>query len=209
MYRTSRASSLDKTSYKSRKSNYSFIMLGGLYIAGVACGAMVAGVVNIEFVDTLIAILKGFSAQRVSQPLFLTFQSAFLPNMLLLFCAAIFGFCAIGSPFLALLPWFKGLGFGLSACLALVNYGYRAYGYILLLLFPSAVLTALVTVFACRDAMLLSLSIYDLVFTKKHGFVQTKLSEFTSKFMLYGILMLLGALLETALYSTFGAIFAL
>jgi hypothetical protein len=179
---------------------------GALFVFGVACGAGVVTWLKTDAADELMVILGGFARMRQAQELSSTFLSALGLNLALLVVLFLCGFCAISLPVILVLPWFKGLGFGLSASALLASRGMSAMGYLGVLIMPNMIWSTMVLLLGCRDAMRLSRVIWCSIQPgQARGSNEVYSGSYCARFVMYAMMMAAGAALEAYLFLLFGA----
>ena len=94
------------------------------------------------------------------------FRSVFLTNLGLLAVLFLCGFCAVSQPVILLIPFIKGLGFGLVAAAnsALLS-PFSAFFWLKFL--PGAFLSAALLLVCARQSLELSCYVYQSVFSQK------------------------------------------
>lgn len=149
-------------------AGWKLILLTALFTAGMAFGAvLVKSSANHEWLEKLLNLLQEYSIMRSSQSLFSTMCNSLFANLLFLAVAFIAGLCAMGLPFLALLPFVRGLGMG-----AVFGYLYSAkalagVGYCLLILLPGAILSTATLLIGCREGITMSFDVFSVINGKK------------------------------------------
>ncbi len=149
------------------RRNLPLLLLGGTFVAGALCGLGLYDTLSEGSAGTLMLLLSGMpdgEAFRFWECLGAFFLSNFLMTALLFLC----GFCAVSQPIVALLPFAKGLGFGLVAAgnAALLS-PYSAFFW--LRFFPGAFLSTVLLLLCARQSMELSLFVYRAVFGCRGG----------------------------------------
>lgn len=185
------------------RDNYPILIFSMIFICGVWLGSSFLSRFDEDTLTTLVSLLNGFMVNREEQEFLTTFMSSLTPSLvftlLLFFC----GFCAISQPIIVLVPFFKGLGFGLSASSMLLYYDTKAVLYIALLLLPSTVITTVAVVLCCKEAFRLSMGFFSLInpLTEvKHSF---SIGGYCIRFAGLAGLCVIGALVESGLYTVF------
>lgn len=179
--------------------------LGLLYLLGVWVGTRIIPSLDPTLAESLTAILGGFVKGRSGQPIESTMLSAFTASFWPLLLLFVCGFCAIAAPLILFLPFFKGLGFGLTAASMLGIYGTAAVPYLGLLLLPNAVCGALVIVLGCHQSFRLSLFFLSLLRGERGEGETPTITTYCLRFLLLTAVLLAGAALEGVLFTTFSA----
>jgi len=182
------------------KRNYTLIGLGLLFLAGVLAGTLILGYADEDSFAIVRQLLTGFVENRRTQPVAGNFKAA--ASSSLIFIGAMFfcGFCAIGQPAEMLAPFFKGLGFGISAASLYEVYGSGAAGYVGLFLLPGTVITTIALLLCCRESLRLSFSFWR---TLRGGQEPYSLKLYMARYFVAAVVCLLSALLEAFLHYLF------
>ena len=119
------------------------------------------------------------------------------------------GFCAISQPLIALVPFFKGLGFGLSASTMLSIYGSSAMGYLIVLLLPGTILSTLVLLFCCKESLGLSCMFFQVINPLQMPSEGTSVGDYCVKYIIFTACLAGTSALESLLFQMFSSYFAL
>lgn len=147
------------------QQNLPLILLGALFLGGALCGSGLYRTMGEETANTLLYLLSGVGEGR-SFSFGSVFRSVLLTNLGLLAVLFLCGFCAISQPVILLLPFAKGLGFGLVAAAnsALLS-PFSAFFWLKFL--PGAFLSAALILVCARQSLELSCYVYQSVFSQK------------------------------------------
>jgi|GEM_PF-7016080 len=168
------------------------LLLGLLFLAGVAAGASVSAHLEGETRIFAQAIAKNFFQLRPEQSMRELFFHAFLPDVALFAIIFFCGFCAVAAPLLLFLPFFKGLGFGAVCAFLLRESGFSSVKVIAFSVFPGVIWSAILLLLACRDAQRLSAGFYAAA--TRGTAVST--DRFCAMMLLYLLLLALGCALQ-------------
>jgi hypothetical protein len=147
------------------QQNMPLILLGALFLAGAFCGSGLYRTMGEKTANTLILLLSG-TGEAQSFRFGSVFRTVFFTNLGL--CALLFlcGFCAISQPVILLVPFVKGLGFGLVAAANTVLLSpFSAFFWLKFL--PGAFLSAAFILVCARQSLELSCYVYQSVFSAK------------------------------------------
>lgn len=143
------------------------LFLGGIFLAGALCGSALYDTLSEESAGTLMLLLSGMPAGEAFH-FWGCLGAVFLSNFLMLALLFLCGFCAVSQPVIALLPFVKGLGFGLVAAgSAVLLSSYSAFFW--LRFFPGAFFSTVLLLLCARRSMELSLFVYRAVFGRRGG----------------------------------------
>lgn len=209
--RRKRRSSLSEPVLSYLRRHKSPVILGGIFIFGVALGSSAIRGISGDLARGLTALLGGFVDARATQTLGETLMSSLAQNIILMIILFFSGFCAIAAPIIYMVPLFKGLGYGLTSAALLSVYGLRALPFVGFLLLPNTLLSAVIIVAASDEALKMSrifLSIIRPNEQNRGAKAPTPIS-YCVKFGLLCLAMVGGALLESYLFLIGSGIFGL
>ncbi len=190
------------------RENWLIVLFGFLFIFGVWIGTAFIGGFNGETLEKLLVLLNGYISRREGQGMRQTFLSAFFsvfwPAALLFFC----GFCAISQPLIALVPFFKGLGFGLSASTMLSIYGSSSMGYLIVLLLPGTILSTLVLLFCCKESLGLSYKFLQVITPPQMPNESPSVGNYCVKYIIFTACLVGVSAFESLLFQVFSGYFA-
>lgn len=115
-----------------------------LLFAGIILGAVVSRGMDGLTMQRLDFIFRTNFALRCTQGWFSSFVSAFASGGIFLLVLFLLGLSVWGSCFAAVVPFFKGYGYGLAVGHLVAAYGVRGFFYNLLIILPGMFVSALV-----------------------------------------------------------------
>lgn len=131
-------------------------LLGGMLLAGMVTGALIARGTGESGTDSLALMLSGFSEGRADQSLFETLGNSLLSSAPVLLVSFLLGLCPAGVLLLPAVPLFRGMGLGLTMGYLYAAWGLKGVGYSALLIIPGAAVSSIAFLFACREGMRLA-----------------------------------------------------
>jgi len=192
------------------KKNNVLILLGILFVAGVALGTVLLGGVDEETIAVLERVMGSFIARRQAAGLSEVFFSALGASMIFVGVLFVIGFCAIAQPVIIAAPLVRGVGFGFSAASLYARYGAHAAGFISVLILPGMLISTVAILICCKHALRLSGAFF---FTMNpHGAKSPEpffLRGYCLNFAFAIGICALSALAEAVLYLTFANSFAI
>lgn len=142
-------------------SGWKLILLTALFTAGMAFGAvLVKSSADHEWLEKMLNLLQEYSTMRSSQSLFATMCNSLFANLIYLAVAFTAGLCAMGLPFLMLLPFIRGLGMGAVFGYLYSTKALMGVGYCLLILLPGAILSTATLLIGCREGITMSFDVF-------------------------------------------------
>ncbi|MGN0661426.1 MAG: stage II sporulation protein M [Oscillospiraceae bacterium] len=139
---------------KSDSMGFGFFMAATLF--GVLLGTVLVWILNDSQQTSLKAITQGFVESRANQGFLEIASSSFFSAAVYLIIAFFLGFCAISQPISLLLPFFKGMGLGLSMAQIYLEYGFSGIYICLASILPNALIVIFAVILAARESIRLS-----------------------------------------------------
>ena len=175
--------------------NKSVLFLCFIFVLGVMLGSFTAckshdnAVFGAEFTES-------FFSDRHEQKIEKTFFSALTPNIIAWAAIFLCGFCAVSAPIILLILLIRAAGYGVLAGCLLLHCQQNALRYMLLILLPNTVISALTLIFCCREAVIMSRLCWESM-TSAPRSDRSYMTVFCGKMLLYAILLIAGAALES------------
>lgn len=185
------------------------VALGSLFLLGVLIGTLLVSRCGAQTLSVLNKVLGGYASQRETQSFLsltiATFSSLALPLVLLFFC----GFCSIAQPIIALVPLWKGLGYGFSVGAIYAQQGSSSILYVALLLFPAMLLGALLIVVAGRSSLRMSMRLFRVAMSEQEQIGREKTQSYCVKYIAFTVICLLISLLDALVCYKLGGLFVI
>lgn len=124
--------------------------------AGIVIGVFTAKRGNDDIIAQVKNIFDSFYSARESQSIIVSSLHSLGVSAAFWIMTLLFGLCAIGAPFIAVLPTIKGLGIGLVTGYIYSVYGLSGIGYCLLVIFPGALISFIALIYSVSDAFKMS-----------------------------------------------------
>ena len=181
--------------------NKNVFFLSILFISGVMLGSFTAcrthdnAVFGAEFAES-------FLLERQTQQIEKTFFSALTPNIISWAAIFLCGFCAVSAPIILLILLIRAAGYGVLAGCLLLHCRQNALRYMLLILLPNTVISALTLILCCCEAITMSRLCWESM-TAAPRSDRSYMTVFCGKMLLYAILLIAGAALESYCQSLF------
>ncbi|MDR2654856.1 MAG: stage II sporulation protein M [Oscillospiraceae bacterium] len=149
------------------KKRASLNLLYIILMAGIVCGVFFSFGISGEtlgklgFAPAQNTAGAGEGSANFARVFFSSFSASFLWLMLVF----ILGFCALGMPFILILDFLQGVGFGISAACAYSLMAGKGILYNLALLFPGTFISFIALIYACEAGIRLSLSFFGVIYS--------------------------------------------
>ena len=135
-----------------KKKWKSFVILF-LFAFGILLGAYILKQ-NIEFTNTtLSSIINSYISSKKEQSIAFNFINSLKLNLFFILTTFLLGFCAVGTPFITLVPIIKGIGTGLICGYLYLEYNFNGLGYCTLIIYPGLIIFMLTLIAACNLSM--------------------------------------------------------
>ncbi len=183
-------------------------VLMAMFLLGEFVGTVLYCTVANEKLSDIDVLSVQFLHSRINCTFFETVINSFSgPFVLVLLCMLI-GFGAIFQPAAILVPFFRGLGIGIT--LAEINsvYMYKGFALSLIMIVPYTVVSAVIIISAARESVLMSSGIGRKIFGADKGgtFIDFKL--YFIKFLILIAVLAASSLIDSLLTFAFAGLWA-
>ena len=154
-------------------------------------------------------IFEQARTDKSQQSVFALFFSDWLGSLCFLFAAFTVGLCAVGLPFLTLIPLIKGIYLGALGGYMYTQYGLSGIGYCALIVYHGAALMLAALVYACSESMMMSADICGMLVNKTKS--PDKNNTLKLYCVRYGVLLAIlfcASLINTAFFKLFSGYFS-
>lgn len=179
-----------------------------LLTAGILIGVFTAKQGNSNVLTQVESMFNSFYSVRENQSIMLSVSNSLKVSISLWILNLLFGLCAAGIPFIALIPVIRGLGMGLVTGYIYSIYGLKGMGYCFLVIFPGALLSFTALIYAASDAFKMSLYTFGSVSntgTQKGN--AEKIKIYIVRQIFYLILLIIAAFIDGIVNKAFSGIF--
>ncbi len=176
-------------------------------LLGIIYGVLLAKA-DAEVLSLLSFLTDGFTAVRQSRGFFALFFGSFGSSAVLLLLSFWLGLSIAAQPFLFLLPFFRGLGLGITVGYLASAYGLRGVGFAAVLLLPYAILSLILLLLSCQSGVRMANALLLGIFRSN----KVDTAEFKRYLIRCGVLLLLllpASLLDATLSFLFARFFTL
>ena len=181
------------------KRNTMLLILAGVFLLGVAIGALAFRAAEGETLTALSRMLEIFKQNRAEQGLFANAAAMAAASITFLVFLLVCGFCAVAQPVIVAAPAFRGLRFGFSAASLYALHGLSAVGYIAVFILPDMLISSIAIMLCSREALRLSNGFWRMMWGGQGGYsVKIYLGRFVASAVLCVISAVLAAILNFA-----------
>ncbi|MBQ7542718.1 MAG: stage II sporulation protein M [Clostridia bacterium] len=177
-----------------------------LFLAGVFIGTLAVRKNSSLLLERLLTLFENYITVKAKQSFAVNFASALFRQLLLFLTPFCIGLCAVGMPFLYLLPIAYGCGTGLIGAYLYHTYRLKGIGYCALILYPGQVLTVAALQFACAAAIGMSRALMADLLQNDAG-ERPVFRAYCVRFLIAVGFAVGAAVLETALHTVFSGYF--
>lgn len=186
------------------KNNRRLIFLTVIFICGLLLGASAIKNKDAALTEDLKSLIESFCRVRTQSSLPVNFFSIFGTECIFLIPAMLLGVCAVGEPFLWLLPLAKGLGLGMIAAYLYSAHSLNGMLYFAIILLPPSVFSTAALLLGCKESILMTHDINHVLLGKREksgdtGFFKLYILRYVVLLMSVLLASGLGALLSYAL----------
>lgn len=189
------------------KKNYRMLLLGGLFVLGVALGTLLVRYAGRDTVELLLRLIGDTAQRRRSQGFTANLLAGGLSGLGIVAGLFVCGLCAVAQPAELLAPLVRGLGFGFSAASLYARFGPGAAGFVGVFMVPGMVVTTIAMLFCCNEALRMSGSLWGMLRGGESEAFARRV--YAARFIAAAALWFAGVFVEAALYALLPGAFVL
>lgn len=169
------------------------------FAAGLLCGALLYKNCRTDALDEIIKTAAGND-----------FLNLFINNLgfyfLVFALTVLLGICLVGFPIINAVPLIIGVQAGLEIVYYYLNFGFKGFGYCILMIAPFVSSFLTVIVYTVSLSSELSRKIYDLTIGKKDTAEKIEYKKYMKKYLLYAIMIVIVALVNSGITAALSGI---
>lgn len=169
------------------------------FAAGLVCGALLYKNCRTDALDEIIKTAAGND-----------FLNLFINNLgfyfLVFALTVLLGICLVGFPIINAVPLIIGVQAGLEIAYYYLNFGFKGFGYCILMIAPFVSSFLTVIVYTVSLSSELSRKIYDLTIGKKDTAEKIEYKKYMKKYLLYAIMIVIVALVNSGITAALSGI---
>lgn len=182
---------------KFRIKNKLAFVLTMLFAAGLAYGSISFCFYNHETARILENIVYSFSAVRADQDILNTFFNSLFSNFIILILVYLLGFGALSQPISFIVPFFYGLGIGVSAGYMYKESVITGFLYTLSMIIPHAFIMLVAVILGVRESIKLSNLFLGTFIPKFHGELDINVvKKYNQKFLVLSVLAFISSVVD-------------
>lgn len=169
------------------------------FAAGLLCGALLYKNCRTDALDEIIKTAAGND-----------FLNLFINNLgfyfLVFALTVLLGICLVGFPIVNAVPLIIGVQAGLEIAYYYLNFGFKGFGYCILMIAPFVSSFLTVIVYTVSLSSELSRKIYDLTIGKKDTAEKIEYKKYMKKYLLYALMIVIVALVNSGITAALSGI---
>lgn len=169
------------------------------FAAGLLCGALLYKNCRTDALDEIIKTAAGND-----------FLNLFINNLgfyfLVFALTVLLGICLVGFPIINAVPLIIGVQAGLEIAYYYLNFGFKGFGYCILMIAPFVSSFLTVIVYTVSLSSELSRKIYDLTIGKKNTAEKIEYKKYMKKYLLYALMIVIVALVNSGITAALSGI---
>lgn len=169
------------------------------FAAGLLCGALLYKNCRTDALDEIIKTAAGND-----------FLNLFINNLgfyfLVFALTVLLGICLVGFPIINAVPLILGVQAGLEIAYYYLNFGFKGFGYCILMIAPFVSSFLTVIVYTVSLSSELSRKIYDLTIGKKDTAEKIEYKKYMKKYLLYALMIVIVALVNSGITAALSGI---
>lgn len=184
----------------------SIFVLMVILFAGVLAGALLYCNADKLYYSKLEANTVSFIKKSFEYSFLQLAVNSFAGTFFLVLACFLLGFGSVFQPVELIIPFFKGLGLGVSLADIYYSLGFNGIILSLILIIPNAVISSFSLIIACRESVRMSNSIKKILFGKSPDYNNVDFRLYITKFIIVTVIIGGSSLLDgaiTILFSKF------
>ncbi len=191
---------------KATQKDWLLFFLVAVFFIGLVFGATGVRYRDNFFVSEIIELVNSFLHQKENVSLLLIFLYTLTITSAAVVAAFFIGLCAIGIPFVAIIPGIAGVIIGIISGYIYETYLLKGLGYCSTLIFPSAVITCVSILLSCKESIIMSKDMMFLLIDKRIK-KENIFRNYCLKYLIYMCISCVSALTEIVLFNLFSKLF--
>lgn len=188
------------------KSDWIIIILIILFFAGLIIGAYMIKNGENNFTSGIVESYSSFTDPSNSKSFTILFFKLFSIGSGIILLMYFTGLCALGIPFVSLIPFSAGLFIGIISGFYYKHYMLKGLGYCMIIIFPSMILFCASMLIACKGSIKMSRNMLNLL-SMRHSQTQESFKSYTVNYLILILITALSCLVYTVLTKLFSGIF--
>lgn len=145
------------------------LVLTGVLLAGMVCGALSARSADEELLSKMDFLFYSNFQMKAQQAMLSVFAASLTSTFLFLLADFLMGMSIWGAAFLPIVPFFRGLGMGLSSGYLYAAYSWKGVLFHLAVMLPGMVLSSVAILLSAKEGMRFSKDLTGACFSCGRG----------------------------------------
>lgn len=195
--------------FKPIKVDYKTVVFFTLFICGVIIGVSIVKNSGDEWKLFSEKLLSNYFSAKNNGNILTCFSSTFVMMIFIVFVSFIIGLCAVGVPFISIVPILFGGICGSVVSTFTVNYGVQGLVYCTIINIPCYAITTASIIKCSCESLKMSLELFGAI--SDSGFSEGKrkgyLKEYTVNYLVLCIPIAIGSLISAIAFEVFSGLF--
>ena len=188
------------------KSDWIIIMLIIIFFTGLLIGAYMIKNGENTFTSKIVESYTSFTEVSQSKSFTILFFKLFSIGSGVILLMYFTGLCALGIPFVTIIPFIAGLFIGIISGFYYKHYMLKGLGYCMIIIFPSMILFCASMLIACKGSIKMSRNMLNLL-SMRRSQPQESFKSYTVNYLILILITALSCLVYTILTKLFSGIF--
>lgn len=194
---------------KPLKLDYQTIILFTLFLCGLIIGIAITKNGSEEWNNFATNLLSNYISTKSQSSFLRCFSGTLVILLLCIFIDFLFGLCAVGTPFVWLVPLLFGCFCGCGVSCLLINYGLKGLCYCALVNIPCYAITAATLIKCCCESTKMSVELFTNICGFHNANVKNTIffKEYVINYLVLCVPIVIGALISTVCFKLFSSLF--
>lgn len=195
-----------KQKVKGVEFNWIMLILITLFFIGLIFGSFSVKNSNSFLTEKITELYSAYLSQKDTFSSVIIFMYTFLLSMTAVVISFFTGLCALGIPFIVLVPFVSGAVIGTISGFVYETYLLKGLGYCAIIIFPAAAISLVSLISSCKESLLMSGNMLSILATGRAK-EQNCFKSYCIKYLVFTLVCAAAALIEAVLFNMFSDLF--
>lgn len=195
-----------KQKVKGVEFNWIMLILITLFFIGLIFGSFSVKNSNSFLTAKITELYSAYLSQKDTFSSLIIFMYTFLLSMTAVVISFFTGLCALGIPFIVLVPFVSGTVIGTISGFVYETYLLKGLGYCAIIIFPAAAISLVSLISSCKESLLMSGNMLSILATGRTK-EQNCFKSYCIKYLVFTLVCAAAALIEAVLFNMFSDLF--
>ena len=195
-----------KQKVKGVEFNWIMLILVTLFFIGLIFGSFSVKNNNSFLTSIITELYSAYLSQKDTFSSVIIFMYTFLLSMTAVVISFFTGLCALGIPFIVLVPFVSGAVIGTISGFVYETYLLKGLGYCAIIIFPAAAISLVSLISSCKESLLMSGNMLSILATGRAK-EQNCFKSYCIKYLVFTLVCAAAALIEAVLFNMFSDLF--